>query len=373
MKFLPLTTTVYALPLLFGLVMGVANARTPEEIKGSGELRVAIRDYLPPMEFRDNGKPDGNLVGIDPELAEMLAQSLDTKPLWVFFKTATERESLLEEQKADVVISLYSVTEERMERVSFSESYFDNGSVILIRSADKGKIKTHKDLAGLRVATTKGSVSAKAIEMFMPDAFLTLLPNGIDGGYALLKDGKVDAVLYDKPMLDFIAAKNPAFHVVREDPLDPNQYAIGVNRQDKALLVHINQLLADLKSSGKLEKLLDKYSTSSLDLTSQGTTATVRKYYTVRKGDTLNKIAQKEYGTPSFWAKIYAYNRDTVAYADIIKVGQALKLPDLPVSSDPVSAAPCHVQLRKLKVLKPELSQDVYHEKEREILVTCLK
>lgn len=372
MRIWPLTTTVYALPLLLGLVMGVANARTPEEIKSIGELRVAIRDYLPPMEFRDNGKPDGHLVGIDPELAEMLAQSLDAKPLWVFFKTATERESLLEEQKADVVISLYSVTEERMERVSFSESYFDNGSVILIRSADKGKIKTHKDLAGLRVATTKGSVSAKTIEMFMPDAFLTLLPKGIDGGYALLKDGKVDAVLYDKPMLDFIAAKNPAFHVVREDPLDPNQYAIGVNRQDKALLGHINQFLADLKSSGKLAKLLDKYSTSSLDLTSPSSTATVRKY-TVREGDTLNKIAQKEYGNPSLWAKIYAYNRDSVAYADIIKVGQTLKLPDLPVSSAPVSSVPCRVQLRKLKALKPELSREVYQEKEREILATCLK
>ncbi|MGB3988460.1 MAG: transporter substrate-binding domain-containing protein, partial [Minisyncoccales bacterium] len=255
---------VFLLLGALALFSSVAAARSIEEIKQSGELKVAIRDNLPPMEFMDNGK----LVGIDPELAEMLAQSLGVKPTWVFFKETKEREALLSEQKVDVVVSAYSVTEKRMELVNFSESYFDSGSAILIRRADRDKIKGHKDLAGKNVATLKGSVSATTMENFIASAIPSLVSSTIEDGYKMLKEGKADAVLYDKPMLDFVAAKDDALLVVDETPLDPSPYAIGVSLQDIELLGHVNQFLKGVKDDGKLTGLLQKYSTASIPLVS---------------------------------------------------------------------------------------------------------
>jgi nucleoid-associated protein YgaU len=49
--------------------------------------------------------------------------------------------------------------------------------------------------------------------------------------------------------------------------------------------------------------------------------------YTVRKGDTLSAIAQREYGDANAWRRIYDANRDQLDNPDVIHPGQELKLP----------------------------------------------
>lgn len=49
--------------------------------------------------------------------------------------------------------------------------------------------------------------------------------------------------------------------------------------------------------------------------------------YTVRKGDTLQKISQKLYGTTKKWTKIYEANKDRLKAPDKIYPGQVLNVP----------------------------------------------
>ena len=49
--------------------------------------------------------------------------------------------------------------------------------------------------------------------------------------------------------------------------------------------------------------------------------------YTVQKGDTLQKISQKYFGTTKRWMKIYEANKDTLKGPDKIYVGQVLNIP----------------------------------------------
>ena len=51
--------------------------------------------------------------------------------------------------------------------------------------------------------------------------------------------------------------------------------------------------------------------------------------YTVEKGDSLSKIAQKVYGKASLWKKIYEANQDHIKDPDLIYPGQVLRLPAL--------------------------------------------
>ena len=51
--------------------------------------------------------------------------------------------------------------------------------------------------------------------------------------------------------------------------------------------------------------------------------------YTVVKGDSLSKIAQRVYGKASLWEKIYEANRDHVKDPDLIYPGQVLRLPEI--------------------------------------------
>ena len=51
------------------------------------------------------------------------------------------------------------------------------------------------------------------------------------------------------------------------------------------------------------------------------------KTYVVVNGDSLSKIAKREYGDASKWRQIYEANKDLIKDPDLIYPGQELKVP----------------------------------------------
>lgn len=49
--------------------------------------------------------------------------------------------------------------------------------------------------------------------------------------------------------------------------------------------------------------------------------------YIVKAGDTLSRVSQQMYGTPSRWGEIFDANRDIMATPHSLRVGQVLKIP----------------------------------------------
>jgi nucleoid-associated protein YgaU len=47
----------------------------------------------------------------------------------------------------------------------------------------------------------------------------------------------------------------------------------------------------------------------------------------VVKGDSLSKIAKREYGKASEWRRIFEANRDQITDPDLIHPGQVLRIP----------------------------------------------
>ena len=54
----------------------------------------------------------------------------------------------------------------------------------------------------------------------------------------------------------------------------------------------------------------------------------LERTYTVVAGDTLSKIAKREYGDAAKWKRIYEANQDTIKNPDLIYPGQTFKIPD---------------------------------------------
>jgi nucleoid-associated protein YgaU len=50
--------------------------------------------------------------------------------------------------------------------------------------------------------------------------------------------------------------------------------------------------------------------------------------YTVQKGDSLSKIAKREYGDAQQWRRIYEANRDLIQNPDLIYPGQVFRIPE---------------------------------------------
>lgn len=53
-----------------------------------------------------------------------------------------------------------------------------------------------------------------------------------------------------------------------------------------------------------------------------------QRTYTVKKGDSLSKIAKQVYGDAKQWHRIHEANRDIIQNPDLIHPGQVLKLPE---------------------------------------------
>ena len=65
------------------------------------------------------------------------------------------------------------------------------------------------------------------------------------------------------------------------------------------------------------------------DPTPTGTTGTAAAEgsYVVVAGDSLSKIAQREYGDMNQWRRIYEANKDQISNPDLIHPGQKLRIP----------------------------------------------
>lgn len=55
--------------------------------------------------------------------------------------------------------------------------------------------------------------------------------------------------------------------------------------------------------------------------------APTHKMYTIKSGDSLSKIAKREYGNANDWRKIFEANQDTIKNPDKIFPGQEIKIP----------------------------------------------
>ena len=57
------------------------------------------------------------------------------------------------------------------------------------------------------------------------------------------------------------------------------------------------------------------------------TAPTNARTYTVKRGDSLSKIAQQLYGDMKRWKDIFAANRDQITDPDLIQPGWTLRIP----------------------------------------------
>jgi nucleoid-associated protein YgaU len=67
---------------------------------------------------------------------------------------------------------------------------------------------------------------------------------------------------------------------------------------------------------------------SDVQSSSASTPVEKERTYTVVAGDSLSKIAQREYGDASKWQRIYAANKGTISNPDLIHPGQVLNIPN---------------------------------------------
>jgi polar amino acid transport system substrate-binding protein len=166
--------------------------------------------------------------------------------------------------KCDFVAAGMSVDEDRKKNMDFSDPYFDaTQSIIVLKGS---AIQSRTDLNGKKVGVQQGTTGDKFCtnEKHTSDIKVGTVKRYNKGADAIsdLTAGRIDAVVIDDFPAQKFVSQNSAKLVKLKDALTVEHYAIAVKKGNTELVNTINGVLKDMKSSGELDKIINKYKSS---------------------------------------------------------------------------------------------------------------
>jgi ABC-type amino acid transport substrate-binding protein len=226
-----------------------------EKIKAAGKIVVGTSADYPPYEFHLLPELEDDMVGIDIDIAEAIAANLNVKLEIrdiVFSKLFDE----LTAGRIDLALAGLSPTESRKQIADFSIPYYQAIQNMLIRAADKDKIKMLEDLRGKVVGTQKGSIQEEMARNLIPGAAF-VIHESITDLISALRQQKVDAVILEKPVADTYAFRDKDLLNLE---CDTDRQSLGsaaaVKKGDADLLQRVNQILAKLIQENKITEFI---------------------------------------------------------------------------------------------------------------------
>ena len=228
-------------------------AEETEAAETNGTLVMATNAEFPPYEFREGGE----IVGIDVEIAAAIAaqMGMDFEVEDIAFDSIIPA---VQSGKADFGAAGMTVTEDRKQSVDFSESYATATQVIIVKE-DNAEIATPDDLEGKTIGVqlgTTGDIYASDI----PDATIEQYNKGFEAVQSLTQN-KIDAVIIDGEPAKVFVSQNEGLKIL-DEAFTTEEYAICVKKGNTELLDGINTAIAELKESGELQAIVDKYITA---------------------------------------------------------------------------------------------------------------
>lgn len=214
-------------------------------------LTMATNAAFPPYEYVEGD----NITGIDVEIAQAIADKLGRK-LEIADVDFDAIVAGVAAGKYDMGMAGMTVTEERKQSVSFTDSYANSKQVIIV--ADGSSLATVDDLSektriGVQQGTTGAILSA---DEYGEDA-VTNFKTGTDAVQALVS-GKLDCVIIDsEPAKAFVKA-NEGLKILDTEFVS-EEYAICVAKDNTDLQKQINDALNELKSDGTVDSIVNKY------------------------------------------------------------------------------------------------------------------
>lgn len=228
------------------------STSTPAELTTveAGKLIMSTNAAFPPYEMTDDS---GNVVGIDAEIAGAIADKLGLE-LVIDDMDFDAAQLAVQQGKSDICMAGLSVTEDRLLVMDFSDSYATGIQVVIVpEGSDVTLDNLGEQLIGTQRATT-GNI-------YCTDDYGEEHVMAYDDGFTAvqaLMNGQVDCVVIDNaPAQEFV--KNNAGLTILDTEYANEDYAIGLNKGNTALLDAINTALNELISDGTVQTIIDKY------------------------------------------------------------------------------------------------------------------
>ncbi len=231
------------------------ETETPTDAEGGltiveGKLTMSTNAQFPPYEMTTD---DGGFEGIDVEIATAIAEKLglELDILDMDFDSAL---LAVQQGKSDIVMAGVTVNDDRLLVMDFSTSYANGVQVVIVK---EGSDITIDNMGEGLIGTQRGTTGNIYCTDDYGEEHVVAYDDGFTAVQALV-NGQVDCVVIDNaPAQEFV--KNNAGLAILDTEYANEDYAIGVNKGNTALLDAINGALEELIADGTVQSIIDKY------------------------------------------------------------------------------------------------------------------
>ncbi len=217
-------------------------------------LRVGVTSDAPPLVYRTNN----TVVGLEADFAKRLGKFTGKRVEFIEVDRDKKISALLNDE-IDIIMSAMSITNAREYQIAFTAPYLRSGQILLVRLKDKAKFST-----GIYSLMNSSHVIG-TIKNTTGDLFITKTINGAkvkqfkttSSAVQALIAKKIDALVYDAPMVCHFAAVNENQKLAPILSLATEEYlAWGIRKEDTDLLQQANAFLQSLKNSNELQGMI---------------------------------------------------------------------------------------------------------------------
>ncbi len=214
-----------------------ASARTLQQVRNSGELRVAIA-LASPWAMRDR---DDQFIGYEIDIARALAADLGAQVRFVVYES-DELMTAIEIGEADIAIAALPITAESALHVNFSAPHTSGGLTLATRLESTRRVESLADLddSTYALAVVAGSDATALAQRLLPRMAVREFMTPAEAADALI-DGDVDAYLEEEPVPNFLALEHAGrIDVPLARPLLERRAGFAVAKGDADFIAFLN-------------------------------------------------------------------------------------------------------------------------------------
>ncbi|MFP4084122.1 MAG: amino acid ABC transporter substrate-binding protein [Desulfonatronovibrio sp.] len=224
-----------------------------ERVQDKGALVIGLDDAFPPMGFRE----DGEIVGFDVDAANALGERLGIDIVWQ--PTAWDGViHSLNTKKFDCIWNGMTITEERAERVSFTDPYIMDGQIVVLQLGEE-EISSFEDLEGKTVGVQKGSSALQAVDALPEEPGQVREYETNPKAFLDLEAGRLDAMIVDNVAGRYYIGTRPGKFKVLPGVVSQEPFGVAFRKEDKQLREVVQKEIDAMVADGTMAEISRKW------------------------------------------------------------------------------------------------------------------
>ena len=232
----------------------LAHAQTAlDDVMKAKKITIAIPTDFPPYGFVGTDlKPQG----LDIDMANYIATKLGVA-IELAAVTSANRIPYLQTKKADLVISTLGKNAEREKVIDFTAAYSPFFQAVF--ASKTMAVKGFGDLAGKSVAVTRGAIEDQELTKMAPAGTDIKRFEDNNATVSAFVSGQVQLIATGASVAGNMMGKNPQLGTEYKLLLKDSPNFIGVGKGEDKLRLKVNEIIAEAKKNGDIDKMANKW------------------------------------------------------------------------------------------------------------------